>query len=113
MLNELKTRCHKLLKSRGYTIPINYGPGVLYRVVVENLLISFDQQTGLRVEITSPNGGGLDSIMVFLQRHDGPYVHEEYLKDRVMPILRAAMILDDLADVGGASGDGSISDSES
>lgn len=105
IVSALTDRCARLLKTRAQTIDVVHGDGVQYIVEIGAVIIRFERQRGLWVDLKMP-GSDLDGRRVYAQDAggDGLYIHRKLATEHVLPALEQAMILENLADAGESYG---------
>jgi hypothetical protein len=94
---EITWRCERLLETARTVKHGDYGPhGVVYRrrAQIGEVFIERIGNGGMRVEF-----GGFSGDRAFREARNGSegYINEALVRDTVLPILRKAMILDDIA----------------
>jgi hypothetical protein len=101
LIEELHHRCEHLVRSRGRSVPINWGPGYKLTARVGPLYIRWLEDRGVQIDMFEP--GADVSVRAYTQdKGVGGFINRHLVDTVVLPALRKAMILDDIADVGGA-----------
>ena len=101
LVDEIEARCKRLLTTSGFTLPVNYGSGVIHRIHVGVVDIKWEPDRRLWIDVFTDNDGDRRAYT----RNN--FINRRLVKTYVLPTLRQAMILDDLIEgVDGGTGDG-------
>jgi hypothetical protein len=105
LVEEVRRRSHHLLRSTDTTIPVNYGSGTQRRARVDIVDIKFEEQQGLWIDVFLAGDG---DRRAYTEHNSGDpiFINRKLVTEIVLPLLRNAMILDDLIHEvdGGSSG---------
>lgn len=98
LVAELDDRGGRLLNRLGKTMPVNYGAGFLKRVIIGDVDIKYEDGRGMWIDVFTDAYGERRAYTENL------FINRGLVTDYVLPILRKAMILDDIIDAGGSDG---------
>lgn len=119
LVEEIKRRCFFLLERFGYDVPVNWGSGRERAATLGEVIIRFETFRGLRIFVLTEENRRREAWgeqhAAFSQGDESGeyYANQELLDDVVLPTMRRAMILDDIATVGGSGDDGQGADRQS
>lgn len=105
LVDELKERCYRLIERDGRTLPVNFGSGTITTCRVGDVVIKFEERRGIWVDVFCPGMSSANGDRAFTENiGDAAYLNRYRVREIVLPILRQAMILDDIVDAGGDGG---------